>query len=208
MRTCSFCKIEKPLTDYYKSSRTKDGVQTYCIDCSKKRRSGAAERKRDREYHQQNKEHRNAYYRRYRKENSDKIRESRREYLKAYRKANSERINAYLKVYYAQTDIKIARKIKKALRREAEKSRADGTLTVANLRALAEFQGHQCKTCPATLFQEPGDTHLDHIVPISAGGKHSVFNTQWLCSTCNLQKGATVYALYPQQFTAQFNHML
>lgn len=30
MKCCSRCKISKPLTDYYKSSKMKDGLQTSC----------------------------------------------------------------------------------------------------------------------------------------------------------------------------------
>lgn len=38
MKTCSKCRIEKPLTDFYKDSRKKDGLRTDCKTCSEKRK--------------------------------------------------------------------------------------------------------------------------------------------------------------------------
>lgn len=33
MKTCSKCHMEKPLTEYYKSARARDGLQTQCMAC-------------------------------------------------------------------------------------------------------------------------------------------------------------------------------
>lgn len=48
-----------------------------------------------------------------------------------------------------------------------------------------------CKT-PKTLRGtcKPNAPELDHIVPLSAGGKHTMANTQLLCRNCNMAKGA------------------
>jgi hypothetical protein len=45
MKKCGKCKVEKPLDDYYKMSRAKDGRQNYCKDCSQ-----AARRKHYQDY--------------------------------------------------------------------------------------------------------------------------------------------------------------
>lgn len=33
MKTCSRCKVEKPLEDFHRRARAKDGRETYCKDC-------------------------------------------------------------------------------------------------------------------------------------------------------------------------------
>lgn len=35
MKICNKCREEKPLSDFYKSKRTKDGYKTVCIPCKK-----------------------------------------------------------------------------------------------------------------------------------------------------------------------------
>jgi len=47
--------------------------------------------------------------------------------------------------------------------------------------------GRHCKMCQVFVSLE--EMHLDHIVPLSRGGKHSYVNTQTLCGPCNLYKG-------------------
>lgn len=208
MKTCCKCKKEKPSNDYWRSSHAKDGLQTMCILCSKERRSSTLERQRDREYHQALKEKRNAYYREYRRMNRDKIRERRKEYLANYRKENASKIEVYMREYFSKPENIIRKKLKKARRRALENTMSDGTMTAANLRALLEFQSNRCKQCGCALFQKEGDTHLDHIIPLSAGGAHSIFNVQWLCSACNLVKGASVFALLPHPNTTHLSTML
>ena len=46
---------------------------------------------------------------------------------------------------------------------------------------------HRCELCGATKYDRPLD--VDHIIPISKGGKSDESNLQVLCSKCNRSKG-------------------
>lgn len=70
-------------------------------------------------------------------------------------------------------------------RQELIDKTCDGTLdkkTVGNL--FGSFRN--CPCCGVNMKRN--DKHLDHIIPLSKGGKHSVSNAMILCSDCNLKK--------------------
>lgn len=50
---------------------------------------------------------------------------------------------------------------------------------------LREALGGECKLCGET-----SNLELDHIIPLSEGGKDSFFNIQLLCEGCHRQKTA------------------
>jgi len=58
MKKCSKCGIEKPLTEFYKDNRNKDGHRGHCKSCVKKYRAENPEKfaKRDAEYRAKNPE--------------------------------------------------------------------------------------------------------------------------------------------------------
>lgn len=41
---------------------------------------------------------------------------------------------------------------------------------------------------------EPGEIHLDHVVPLARGGDHTADNLRVACAPCNLSKGARLIA--------------
>jgi len=63
----------------------------------------------------------------------------------------------------------------------------NGTIKPESLDKLLEAQNYKCNLCQKNIVPR-GDRHLDHIIPISKGGKHILDNVQWLCVSCNVKK--------------------
>ena len=62
----------------------------------------------------------------------------------------------------------------------------------AKLRwSILESGGFRCRVCGHGASAE-NPLHVDHIVPVSLGGKTVPENLQILCSRCNLGKGASM----------------
>jgi len=71
-KICTKCRIEKPITEFHKRKRNKDGLDTWCKECKQK------------------------YAKEYRQINSIKLKESKRE----YNFKNREELNRKKKIYY------------------------------------------------------------------------------------------------------------
>ena len=52
---------------------------------------------------------------------------------------------------------------------------------------LLRIQNYQCASCFCNIRKT---FHIDHVIPLSRGGRHSEGNLQLLCKPCNLSKGA------------------
>jgi 5-methylcytosine-specific restriction endonuclease McrA len=75
------------------------------------------------------------------------------------------------------------------LTRIARQKNAPGKFTAADIRLLMVQQNGQCKLCGVMIILK---FHIDHIVPLVAGGSNWPFNLQLLCPTCNMKKGSRV----------------
>lgn len=100
-----------------------------------------------------------------------------REAAKQYRQANQEIIQAWLEANAERMRAKASRR--RALKRDA------GIYAISD-RDLRRLYG--AKTC-AVCGQAGGPIHIDHIIPLARGGRHSIGNLQPLCPGCNLSKG-------------------
>lgn len=75
-----------------------------------------------------------------------------------------------------------------AANRRARKRAAAGKLSKDIVPRLTKLQRNKCAVC-RSIFGAAGKKHLDHIVPLAAGGSNFDSNVQLLCAPCNCSKG-------------------
>lgn len=173
MKTCTKCGIDKSLSEFGKNSNVKSGLQSRCKDCF------------------------NAYSRQRRITNRDKVLAVERRYKAKVRgtKEQQERARRWnRKLYYADVEqsrayyrnlrAKSKEAVKLANAKQRAKRRAVEHFEVST-KELKRIYNSPCAFCGST-----EDITLDHIVPLSRGGRHSIGNLQPLCFTCNHRKHA------------------
>jgi hypothetical protein len=64
-------------------------------------------------------------------------------------------------------------------------------------RQVIERAGNCCEYCGLTQRGQEATFHIDHVVPVIAGGKTSSENLALGCVSCSLRKGARVLAPDP-----------
>jgi 5-methylcytosine-specific restriction endonuclease McrA len=120
-------------------------------------------------------------------------RHQKREINATYRAAKNEEIRQKRKAQ-RQQDPSIERI--KAATRKALKLGNGGTLSKNIVQLLLAKQEGLCACCQQPLN---GSFHLDHIMPLSLGGRNDDKNVQLLLPRCNLQK----FVSPPEKFMAQ-----
>ena len=76
----------------------------------------------------------------------------------------------------------------------SRRSRKHGRLPKGTVSKLLCAQKHCCAICKKRVHGN--NYHVDHIYPLSNGGKHEPSNVQILCPTCNVRKWAKDPILY------------
>jgi 5-methylcytosine-specific restriction endonuclease McrA len=102
-----------------------------------------------------------------------------------------------------------------ARRRAVKKNATVEKISAEMLASLLLKQKGCCAYCRKELDESK---HLDHKVPLSRGGEHSMRNLAWACQTCNLSKGtktpeewdygSSITVLTGETFTADFGASL
>lgn len=122
--------------------------------------------------------------RRYRSKNPNKVRaqnekwarehpQQKRDYFKRWQKEHLE--------YFAV----------KSRNRRASEFDAEGTHTVADIEAQFKRQKGKCYYCGCRMTKKPylpNSATVDHVVPLTRGGRNSPDNLVIACQTCNLKK--------------------
>ena len=212
-KICNICKQSKLINEFGLRKNSVDGHNGKCKSCEyeyhklyrKQNKESLCEKKKL--YYENNKEHIIEKSKIFRENNKDKIYETRKIYLsrnkkrianvmKNYYESNKQSIFENIKIYKQTESCKISKRNYLNKRRFLKKISSDGTIPLrysypltSELNQLIVSQNYKCKYCDCHLTLDT-NTHLDHIVPLSRGGIHSIVNVQWLCSSCNLKKSS------------------
>lgn len=217
MKRCSVCKKERD--DFSPDKRAKDGLQSACRECSRKRQAEKraadidADRAKRRDYYARNRE---AVLRRnsaWRAENRDAVCAEKRKYYqrvkdtpeyRAYvaqqQAVNADRKREYDKEYIKRNRPRIMarrhvwlnrnRALRRAILQKYDTKRRTQEAAGASSRAVATWLSAQPKVCVYCGVDCADKFHVDHFMPLARGGKHEIANLRVACPTCNLRKNA------------------
>jgi len=137
------------------------------------------------EYYKNNKDRMNFLQKQYYNENKEHLQKMNKKYVEN----NKETIKKYKKEWNSSIGGKLAKKVCNHIRNSKIRITNDKTITKKSLENLLLEQNNKCKYCNIDLdFNTAFEVHLDHVIPISKGGNHSINNVVFSCKSCNLKK--------------------
>lgn len=185
MKQCSKCKELKDFTEFAIDKQKKDGLCSSCKVCKKIYDTKYIEKNKDKKYasnlkyNELHRSEKREYDRLRREKYRDIINAKKREYY------NSEAGREKHKIWQNENQAKLAasKKNTKHKRREIIKT---STLSGLDLNIWIDQQDKICSYCNSICYNS---FHVDHIVPLSKGGKHELSNLTISCPSCNTSKG-------------------
>jgi 5-methylcytosine-specific restriction endonuclease McrA len=99
---------------------------------------------------------------------------------KKYHKTHKKERNAFCRDYQKRNP-EVFKAIKN--RRRTAKTKAGGSFTAAEWKALCKKYGNRCLACG-----KKRKLTADHVIPVSKGGSSNISNIQPLCGPCNSSK--------------------
>lgn len=183
MKTCTKCGEEKALEDFYRDRRCRDGRRPDCKGCRNLTNS--------KYYAQQDVRERQADYRRqyYDENRHNLLRKAREHHEKPEVKKRRAQYNSEYKtrpdVVQRRADRRRATMHKDweyTHRRRCIKLGITAVIESFTCDDLVERWGDACVDCGGTW------TDVEHVVPVAAGGPHSLENCRPACRPCNLRR--------------------
>ena len=179
MKTCRSCHQDKPADLFHPYPRNRDGLQSYCKACQTEKRRA--------KYRADPTPYRVEALARYEQRKAAGLMdaEAKRNYDRAYRAENGDKLSQAKQAWrIANADlVRLIRSAYKAKRRAIEKV-GDSTATV---RTWLAKQLRVCAWCAKDCTDR---FHIDHVQPLSRGGRHVVSNLCIACPRCNIKKNA------------------
>jgi len=202
MKTCNKCNTTKPLLEF-RDNRNKCKA---CERLSSKlyKASHQEEIKITRaKYREENKESISKYYKdkrdsledkqQYDKDSYQRNIEANKKRSREWQQRNPERAKENGRLYSQTESGKKARIMGRQNYMNRKNNNSDGTVNKESLAKLLLLQNNKCHHCNKDLdFSTKRAVHLDHYIPLSKGGKHSIDNLVYSCQNCNQVKHAKI----------------
>lgn len=213
---CKICHSKKRKPYYYKNKKklaeqskkyyieNKTRISAHGYEYRKGKKKEIIEQSKV--YYQKNKERVKKYRKEYYLKNKEEVlkksknaREKNKDKISEYRKKrwkeNKDILKAKNKEWRQSDRGRIMVRLNNIKRVGIKKSVDDGTITNKSIKSI--WTGN-CKICNKEIDinakrGEEKHCHLDHIIPLTKGGTHSIKNVQWLCPQCNIRKSNKIY---------------
>ncbi len=101
-----------------------------------------------------------------------------------------EKMRAQRRRYKQTHNGKKRKRVSRLNYKQRKRGVSDGTVTTSFIKTLEKLT-KKCPMCENKL----GKYQIDHVIPLSKGGKHTSSNLQLLCPDCNLKKSNKILTL-------------
>lgn len=179
MKKCGKCKHEKSLDDFNNNKSKKDGKATECKECKSKR---------DAKYRKEHAEYYKNYLKEYNQLNKDQIYEKKKQYIANNKLAHLKRQHAW----YEKNKDSIKHRTSQYKKDHPEQYqmynnrrlalKKTATVELFTMQDIIFKYGNKCFYCEGK-FEE-----IDHYIPLSKSGSHTLDNVRPSCEHCNLTK--------------------
>jgi 5-methylcytosine-specific restriction endonuclease McrA len=165
--------------NFRKKKGGKLGIASQCKKCEKIYREEKKEEKREynKQYYQEHKKESSEYYQKHKEEIS--------EYNKQYREEHKEYYIEYMKEYREENPYIQFNSNNK--RRQLEENQGDG-ITKEQWYEMMCFFDWKCAYSGEYIGGDNNNRTIDHIIPISKGGEHEVWNCVPMYANYNFSK--------------------
>lgn len=169
LQRCSVCSENKILDEFHKNKNRKNGVSVTCKPCAK-----ARSRKWEIDNPEKvNQNSRNLYHK-----DIEYARENRRKRVRKWYAANPEKARAASRSWAIRHP-----ESKRNSEHKRKSAKIGNGVFEVSKKEISRIINSSCIACSTT-----NNITVDHIVPLSRGGRHSIGNLQPLCFTCNASK--------------------
>jgi hypothetical protein len=198
-KRCIKCDEIKPITEFYKNNTYKDRLDGKCkvCICSNAREYYKKHTERAKEQSTERRKKNPEKYRAYVKKSKIKTAEKVKEYNARWARNNPEKIRQHNATRYQNHPDVVKENSKKWFREHPDEVRIRNRNRLAKVnnapgngwsvkeeKQLIEDYGHRCAYCD----KKTDKITMDHIVPITRGGTHSIENIAPACGSCNSSK--------------------
>lgn len=207
-KTCFKCGVPKPIDDFSREKKSRDGKHRLCRACRKIDKAKSYQRNKDKiiadtraytlahpeQRRQASRDHYHRYGDAYRAADRARTEEERIRERKRLRDWKRKQVATSPEWRAKDREIQRARyhrnpitSLAKSHQRRARISENGGAFTSEEWDILCARYDHRCLCCGAQKRLT-----IDHVVPISKGGGNDISNIQPLCLSCNARKSSAI----------------